>query len=349
MRTALALVAGALLGALVTYLWLPQECAPSGDLAPRADPEGLARAESSPAEAVGPGAPDPNGTPTLEARPGPAKPKVVVEGGGVSITHQGAELGEIIRELQRAFRDESLVKDKRIQELEAQIARLEVTLPKPEILARLEEASIADFQNLLREIRSIATKRLLTPPDHVQARYAEYRTGDRTGLARILPRGKYDLIVEPRGGGAYWSFKTGSNSYDAEPDLELQNGEYHTSFYGGTTGFLMDLGDHPIDDVDADPDRPPAGLDETGLARWAWLWKEAEPRDEKRPDRRELRGENPGLTDRVKAEPRHTYLLRAILPGEHDILVVFRPVDEDETGVTLIYRILHEFEMPKRR
>ena len=47
----------------------------------------------------------------------------------------------------------------------------------------------------------------------------------------------------------------------------------------------------------------------------------------------------------VKAVSGHTYVLRSILEEEHDVLVAFTVLEEDEAhGMTLIWRILKSWE-----
>jgi len=352
MRMLPALVGAAVLGALVTWIWMDGH---AGDARPGPGPvsQPAPAADDEQPREPAPAQPDPSppsARPGLEGRAVPEPVVEISEGGGVGVTSRGpVDAARMVQAVQRAFSDKLDEKDARIRELEEQVGRLQATMPKPEILERLESASIGDYELLLREIKTIATKRLLSVPEQVGRRHATFLEGEGTGAARILPRGRFEDILEPRGGGAYWSFKTKSNSYDKEPDLQLEHGIYSTSFYGGTEGWLLDLGDVAIEDVDADQNRPPPGLAGKPLEGWTWLWQTSEPESERRPDRRTMPGTNPGLTDRAKSVPGHSYLLRAILPGEHDILVVFRAVEEDENGQSLVYRILKEFEMPRRR
>jgi hypothetical protein len=53
-------------------------------------------------------------------------------------------------------------------------------------------------------------------------------------------------------------------------------------------------------------------------------------------------------TQRVPALLGHTYVLRSTLPGEHDVLVAFRPVLEEADGLTIAWRMLKRFPMPAR-
>ena len=340
MNAILSGVVGAVIGALVTWLAIDREQPPHSDVAPDVQDEAVA--DETPTEH--------DAAPKLEASGEQPAPKVHVGPGGNSFRfNRKMAIADVMRGLQKEFGGQLQAKDERIQALEAELKRLKATLPKPEILQTLEKADIAQYEQILTEIKSIATERLLTPPAHVRETYAELLSMNDTGVARILPRGRFEAIVEPRGGGAYWSFKTGSNNYNEEPDLELQQGYYSTGFYGSAHGYLMSLGGIEVEDVPDSARDTPLGLEGQALEQWAWMWKQTEAKSERRPDRRRIPGEAPDLDRRIKAEHRTTYLLRAILPGEHDLLVAFRAAETDDDGHTLVYRILHEFEMPSRR
>jgi hypothetical protein len=184
----------------------------------------------------------------------------------------------------------------------------------------------------------------------VVERYAALLAREDTGTARLLPRGKYEHVVEKRGGGAYYSFATRDNSYDKEPDLELQNGRYRSGFYGNNWGHVMDLGPITVESVPDGPSVLPPGLAEDLRAKWEFLWKDAGTNE--RDFSGEFRSEASRLgVDRnhVPAVAGHTYVVRAILVGEHDHLVAFTPVEQDDYGQTLVWRILKKWKVPSRR
>ena len=79
---------------------------------------------------------------------------------------------------------------------------------------------------------------------------------------------------------------------------------------------------------------------------WAFLWEDI-PAERNGRRAYQKRGRKLGLRDRAKAEPEHTYLLRAVLPGEHDILVAFRDVHRDDHGHTLVFRELGRWDAPR--
>jgi hypothetical protein len=53
-----------------------------------------------------------------------------------------------------------------------------------------------------------------------------------------------------------------------------------------------------------------------------------------------------GISDYVRAFAGHTYLLRSVLFDSHDHLVVFTVIDEDESGLSLVYNVLQSWTVP---
>ena len=237
-------------------------------------------------------------------------------------------------------------RDVRIHDLEQELGVLKKSLPPSALLQDLERATVQELVDIVGALRKVGQKRLLAVPEEVLLRYAALLRREDFGAARLLPRGEYDNLVAKRGGGAYFSFATRENDYNKEPDIELQHGYYSTSFYGGTFGFLLDLGPLPLDNVPTDAKTPPGALPADKADAWALLWEAIPPN---RGGRRayEGRGNRLGLRDRAKAEADHTYLLRAVLPGEHDILVAFRDVHRDDHGHTLVFRELSRWDSPR--
>lgn len=240
--------------------------------------------------------------------------------------------------IKRSLFEEIRKRDQRIHDLERELDVARKTLPPPAILSDLGRATPQELLDLVQAIGRVGEEKLLAVPEEVTLRYAALLGFEDAGAARIVERGRYDAIVEQRGGGAYYSFATRTNDYDKEPDLELQQGTYSTSFYGGTFGFVFDLGDYPIENVPKGPDAVPSGLTPEQETAWRFLASEV-PADREGRRAWEKRGKDLGLKeDQVKAHPDHTYLLRAVLPGEHDILVAFRDAHRNDTGHTLVWR-----------
>ncbi len=245
--------------------------------------------------------------------------------------------------------------DREIARLRDELERAKATLPEPQVLQDLKSASTAELVALALALRVEAQQRLLTPPEDLKSRFGGFLQRADSGTARILPRGKYDHIIEKRAGGAYWSFVTRDNDYDKEPDLELQGDSFGTGFYGGSTGWFLPLGSTSPDQVGTSVQAPPPELDEKDLERWSFLWSDTPFSDSdpaagrKRLGTMQEQARSLGLSSRVPAAAGRTYLLRAVLEHEHDILVVFHTAGSDDTGMDLVWQVLRNWNIPRRR
>jgi len=299
------------------------------DTAPRARTRAVAPDASRPPEDV------PPPVPSAE----PAVPDAAAAPAGVDRDQQ--------RALQQALGAEVNARDERIRDLERELDVLKKTLPAPALLHDLEAATVEELAEIAAAAGRVAQERLLAVPEEVVQAHAGFLRLEGTGLARILQRGKYDRLLPVRGGGAYYSFATREHSYDKEPDLRLQQGSYSTSFYGGTFGFLLDLGEIPIENVPPDAGTAPPTLVTEQIERWRFMWSDIPQGGRDRQRAAQKKGKELGLQDIVKAEPGHAYLLRAVLPGEHDILVAFREAARNDSGHTLVWRELKRWDAPR--
>jgi len=312
-RLAPAMLLSAVAASVATYAFCPR--------APH-HPDVSAPPVEQPAAAAAPPSPQP---PTVLQAPGRASP----------------ELEQVRGELREALR--------RLELAQAEATRLRDLVGTSGGGVGVGEASASDLVKLSARIRGRTQELLLTPPEAIQSRYASLLARAGTGVARILPRGAYEHAIEKRGGGAYYSFATRDNSYDEEPDLELQQGMYGSSFYGGTWGHVLDLGAITLESVPESPAALPPALTEEQRPVWELLWQDAKTSKE-------------GFSDDFKSAARklrlsrssaaavvgHTYVVRAILPGEHDHLVAFSPVEQDEFGHTLVWRVLRAWTVERR-
>jgi hypothetical protein len=113
---------------------------------------------------------------------------------------------------------------------------------------------------------------------------------------------------------------------------------------GNSAGFLLDLGVVPLESVGSDAGRELPGLAEKSREAWQLLWKIA-PLDEGRMNRAISR-EDEEAARRIDLEGRagpavgHTYLIRSIRAGEHDVLAVFTTAARDEHGDWIAYRVI---------
>src|SRR5690606_17069046 len=138
----------------------------------------------------------------------------------------------------------------------------------------------------------------------------------------------------------YFSFRTRSHDYDQEPDLALLAGHFQSGFYGGAASFLLDAGELALESI-----TPNAASTLTAEQRVAWehLWTDAGTHERGFDADWEARARSLPFERFPRASVGRTWLLRAILPGEHDHLVAFRSLAADEFGHTIAWRILRRF------
>jgi hypothetical protein len=157
-----------------------------------------------------------------------------------------------------------------------------------------------------------------------------------------MPREDYDGKLLVRGGGAYYSFTQLSNSYDSNPQIGLERGQFQTMFAGANYGYIADLGDLPIEAATAE--HP------TVRELAALVTPNAEPdaRIEQRKAQQGLRIGDHVCKERAGAAVGHTYVLRSVIYDNSDILVAVRIVKQDDDGsLILLWRILNRFPSPQ--
>jgi hypothetical protein len=195
-----------------------------------------------------------------------------------------------------------------------------------ELGARADALKLDDEIALMKRIQRSLDGKLLTPSEDAWRGFESLRGRADAGVARILHRGVCAGLVTPREGGAYWSFTKRSNSYDDDPEIELQRGEFSTGFAGANTGSVVQL-----DDVDV------ASIAESSVP------------DDLRLTANEFDAKSGGRrSDRPKAETGATYVVRAILWDKCDVLAAFKVVAVDAYGATIAWRVLKVYDVPKR-
>jgi len=203
----------------------------------------------------------------------------------------------------------------------------------------LEKMSVAELLDVASWIQSLLRQHMLSAP------MPPGQYGAVDGVTRLLRRDRFDgptnVPLGVRGGGAYFSFHTGSHSYNDQPDVGLQMDTFRTGFYGGATGYVLDVGDIPLPGPVAT--RAPESFDQRMAAAWAHLWASADSNEKGHDAAYDARARELELRDAAPAVVQHTYLLRAIITGEHDILVAFRSVATDDDGHTIVWRVLRTF------
>lgn len=205
-------------------------------------------------------------------------------------------------------------------------------------------------EQLAMEMMESALREALDVPEEILMKHSAFLKLPNTGIARILERSRFgDMDIGGiRGGGAYYSFATRSNSYNDEPDLALQGDYYGSGFYGNSRGFILDLDDTKIEEVDEAGAVVPKKLPAAVSGVWTQFFADAHTDMNRYDDTIGPELNKVGYIPRVKAAEGHTYLLRSLMPGEHDHLVVFRTVEANELGHTIIWRILKSWHVPHR-
>ncbi|MBO0725370.1 MAG: hypothetical protein J2P52_07200, partial [Blastocatellia bacterium] len=110
----------------------------------------------------------------------------------------------------------------------------------------------------------------LAPTAKDKAAFAEFLKRPQTGMIRLLPRVLYRSGLKISGGGPYYSFDCLTYEYGYGSDIELQapvilvgnvsvpptiaNYSFQTGFAGADYGFIVMLGDVPIEKVTSESD-----------------------------------------------------------------------------------------------
>lgn len=199
----------------------------------------------------------------------------------------------------------------------------------------------AEIESLREQIKSKEAA-LLAPSVEDQERYAEFLSQPRTGLIRLLPRERWGDKLSTRGGGAYYSFARLTHEYGYGSDIELQQDKFAVGFAGADFGFMVNLGNVPIETVTAD----------TEAVRYAASYQTPSPEPEARKAQRQFggAGEQSGqwsYKNRLPVFVNNTYALRSVNYDHTDVLVVFRVVRKDFDGsAVLLWKMLKKYPKP---
>jgi hypothetical protein len=201
--------------------------------------------------------------------------------------------------------------------------------------------AVREFEDLLGKMKALEN-RLLVVPAEDQAAFADFLKQPDTGLIRLLPREKYDMKLSIRGGGAFYSFSRLSHEYGGGSDIVLEQGKFSVGFAGYDFGFLIDLGETPIEQ--ATPEHPSLQF----LLNFTPPLTELEIREQQRQCGYGLQVGEFSYKSHLSATVGHTYALRSISYDRSDTLVALRVVRQDGDGsVVLIWKTLMKFTAPK--
>lgn len=168
-----------------------------------------------------------------------------------------------------------------------------------------------------------------------------------TATARLLRGYTFGWLLPQFHDGANYSFATRSHDWGKEADIMLdQTWMLDSGGYGGSEGFVVDLGPQSLASLALDAGSPPDSSSALAQQAWKELWElraqqptDADPRPRalSLADRERMSALR---IDRARAVVGHSYLLRSILSGKHDVLVAFEVTALDEYGCTLRWRML---------
>jgi hypothetical protein len=184
--------------------------------------------------------------------------------------------------------------------------------------------------------QSTKVPEILTPDAYLRSQ-AET---DGFTVFKLVPRGMFkdpegsyadrDNPIGIRGGGAYYSFTTGSHSYNKVPQIGYENCRLSVGFYGFNYGTITDLGPVPLSALSSES---------TELAPFL---RYVPARFEK-----EIRKEAMAYQRSVPAVTGHTYALRAISYDEADTVVVFNISNMEQNGsLTILWKKIADLPKP---
>ena len=203
----------------------------------------------------------------------------------------------------------------------------------------------AELQVRMEALRDQLQKKetiFLAPSAEDLAAYSEFLKQLDTGMARLMPREKYDQNLFIRGGGAYYSFARLTNEYGYGSDIGLERGKLQVGFAEADFGFLTSLGDVPVDSVTTDQ------MGVRFLASFNTPSLEPAARVEQRRASEGFQVEGFAYRDYLEAAVNTTYALRSVNYRVSDVLVVFRVTRQDTDGsLILVWKILRKYPVPQ--
>ena len=214
----------------------------------------------------------------------------------------------------------------------------------PDVRAQADERAraAAEIESLREQIRSKEAV-LLAPPKEDREAYAEFLARPGTGLIRLLPREKWDHKLSLRGGGAYYSFTRLAHDYGSGSDVSLEQGHFSVGFAGANFGFMVSLGDVPLEEVSV----------ETDAVQFMASFRTPSAEAEARASYRQFAygdGHAAGpwtYRRRLPAVAGRTYALRSVDYSHSDVLVAFRVLRKDSDGsVVLLWKLLEKYPKP---
>lgn len=163
-----------------------------------------------------------------------------------------------------------------------------------------------------------------------------------TGMTRLMPSEKYDGSLLTRGGGAFYSFNRLTHDYSYGADILFEQGILRAGLAGANFGFLVQLGDVPVEAVTAE--LPGVRF----LASFKAPSAEADAREQYRRAGTGFEADGFAYRSSLPATANRTYAVRSVNYGLSDLLIAFRVTRQDTDGsLILAWRILERFPVPQ--
>ena len=173
-------------------------------------------------------------------------------------------------------------------------------------------------------------KKFLAVRDSDYKDYPDFRNQPDKGVFRLFPKEIYDGKLVTQGGGSYFSFVSQVHDYQAAPDIGLERGSLRSGFSGCNFGYMTDLGDVSLRELD----------ESTSALRFLLNFEVARGEPNIRKQQMASWGFESGGTkyrgtlDDVRVG--QTFALRSILFDRHDILVAFKIIGTEKDGSLII-------------
>jgi len=185
---------------------------------------------------------------------------------------------------------------------------------------------------------SVLEKKILVPSEEDRTTYAEFLKQPDTGLIRLMPREVYDNVLAVRGGGSYYSFSNLTHEYGRGSEIGLEQGFLKVGFAGANYGMLINLGDIPLEQVNAEV--PGVGF----LTAYSAVKEEPQARIESRRFSEGTTIDGVPFINRQRAQVNTTYVVRSIEYSGPDVLVAFRVLRKDRDGsLIILWKLLKSY------
>jgi len=226
--------------------------------------------------------------------------------------------------------------------------------PAPEELTRLSET---DLIAALEAVRATGERVILQSfSPEIEREFGSWRASVDRGLIRLTPYlSEWCELLPGRFGGSAYSFDERSYEFGYE-QVGVDGDSLYPSLSGGGFGAVVDLGalsagsvrigdvsarGGPVGELVADHEFQHTNAAESGDERAA-RDEEYASSNSYRTRAREL-----GVGD-VRLRVGHTYALRSVRFGSHDVLVAVQVLAMDETGTVIAWRMLKRWPVTKR-